>query len=110
MASFVTARRTGNLAALVGRLHPLTIQRYGSTQCRKAVAGLVDRTLTLKVTDVDPPSVFNYDTDGKHVALPDVIGIHTTGTARGQSVTLVTHALAVGGRYYVFADCGTPIS
>jgi len=110
LAAFVRALRSGNATFLYDRLDPAVIARYGAQACRSAIPGLFDSTAALTLSSVTGPSTFNYATDGKSVAVPNVYTFTVTGVVFGQPATRQYHLALLDGRFHTFFDCGTPLA
>jgi hypothetical protein len=108
-ASFTHAIRTGDVAFLTARLDPAVIDRYGSSECGRAVRKLADPTEALRLVGVSGPTTYAYTSDGRTTTVADTYVFHVAGTAGGTTGPRDYHFSLSGGTFHLFLDCGTPV-
>jgi hypothetical protein len=106
----VGAHRTGNPVFLVQRVHPDLRDYYGHEACRALYEDFVpDDTANATIRSVSGPVAWSETFDGFEFAFADVYTVDVDfvefGSTRRQDMQLAR----VGGRFYVFLDCGDPL-
>jgi hypothetical protein len=106
---FAEAIRTGDVGFLVGRLHPVVLERYGKQQCRAAVASIAnDPNFEAKVRTVSEPAPYEFASDGQSVTVEDTLSVGVTFTNASGSSRQDAHVAYVDGELRWFTDCGDP--
>jgi hypothetical protein len=100
------AMRTGDVAFMLNRLHPVVIARFGSDVCRTAVAKLTDPTAAFNVKRVDAPAPYDYRTDTRSTTVAETTAVTVDRTRQGQTAQLTVHVTLVDARFRWFTDCG----
>ena len=105
------AIRTANRSAMLDRLDPAVIARYGLDACRAALATRpADPTFAVVVTAIHEPAAWSYDSDARSTAVPNAIAVDARVTANGVTAPEVLHLSVIDGQVHWFTDCGTPIN
>ncbi len=107
LTALATALRSGDTNFLVGRLNPAVVARYGSAQCLGTLAGARDASATFTVKSVSDPTLFDWTTDDKTVAVPDTLAVEVDRVVRGVPGSTTVHIARVGGQLTWLVDCGT---
>ncbi len=101
-----TAMRQGDVDFMVSRLNPSVIARYGSAECRTAVATYTDPTAAFSVQSTSSPSDYTYTAAGVTTVIPDTITLQATFTHQGQPAPLTVHLSRTGdGILTWYTDC-----
>jgi hypothetical protein len=101
-----TAMRQGNVDFMVSRLNPAVIARYGSPECRTAVAAYTDPTAAFSVQSTSSPADYNYTAAGVTTVIPGTITLQAIFTHQGQPNPLTVHLSRTGaGILTWYTDC-----
>lgn len=101
-----TAMRQGNVDFMVSRLNPAVIARYGTPECRTAVATYTDPTAAFSVQSTSSPADYTYTAAGVTTVIPNTITLQAMFTHQGQPTPLTVHLSRTGaGILTWYTDC-----
>jgi phage-related baseplate assembly protein len=101
-AAFLAALAAGNHTYLYDRLDPAVIARFGTAECRAAVANL-HPLAGERLLAVGPTGNYRFTTSGHSTVVPDVTEFTVQDPAAG---VVHLHFALIDGRYHYFTDCG----
>jgi hypothetical protein len=91
-------------AFLANRLHPAVITRYGKAACDTYTSGGLT-PVQFVVTNVKPPTTYEWTTDGQTTNVPDTNEVAVRQTAGGTTQERVIHIAFIDHLWRWFTDC-----
>jgi hypothetical protein len=110
VANLVAATRDGDVDALLGRLHPAVLARYGVDACRYYLAGAGALPLDVVVRETTSTATWDWASDGVSERIADVALVEVSRVVDSETVVQELHFARVDGALRWFTDCGDPIS
>jgi hypothetical protein len=102
------AFREGDTPFLLDRLNPAVTDLYGSGQCRRYLSDQQDPTREFDVRRVSELEPYDYDPDGRSIAIEEAYSLVVNITIDGETSRSEVHFAPVGDVLTWFTDCGRP--